>query len=331
MNKLADLISVIVPVFMVELYLDDCIQSIVNQTYSNLEIILIDDGSMDQCPQICDKWVEKDSRIIVIHKDNGGVSRARNTGMEKAKGSYIVFVDSDDYLEPLYIEYLYRALCDTGADISECRYRWYPNHSKKTVVQTEMSQPVIQTAEEALQIWARPRFQDFNLVVWNKMYRRELVRGVNFAAGYDGGEDALFTCHVFGKCKKIARIDNVLYHWRDTPNSASKKFPDNPLQSIEMLFKALDYLEQDYPSVAAGCKIHMCQIINGFFHYLQYEAPMECSREAKEKMFFFRRRIHFTGKEWLQCPLKDKIIITCSSPSFVGYYIRIRHFLNMFV
>ena len=158
MNNMSELVSVIVPVFMVERYLDRCIQSIVNQTYSNLEIILIDDGSMDQCPQICDKWVEKDSRIIVIHKDNGGVSRARNTGMEKAKGSYIVFVDSDDYLEPLYIEYLYRALCDTGADISECRYRWYPNHSKKTVVQTEMSQPVIQTAEEALQICEECQF-----------------------------------------------------------------------------------------------------------------------------------------------------------------------------
>ena len=329
MNKMADLISVIVPVFMVEQYLDYCIQSIVDQTYSNLEIILIDDGSLDQCPQICDKWSEKDSRIIVIHKENGGVSRARNTGIEKANGKYIVFIDSDDFIEPLYIEYLYRALCDTEADISECRYTRSPVLSEKSFSQTTMSQPVLQTAEEALRIWNCLEKQELNLVVWNKMYRLELVREVGFAEGYDGGEDALFTCLTFGKCRKIAHIDNELYHWRNTPNSASKQFPDNPLQSVELLFLALDYLEQEYPSVATGCKIHMCHIMNGFFYSLQYETALDCKQEAKEKMLSFRRRILFTAKEWKQSTLKEKAIIICSNALVVGYYIRFRHFWNI--
>ena len=329
MNKETKLVSVIVPVFMVEPYLDCCIQSIVNQTYQNLEIILIDDGSKDECPKICDKWAEKDSRIIVIHKGNSGVSSARNAGIEKATGRYLVFVDGDDFLEPLYVEYLYRTICDTEADISECRYIRYPDISETKAVQAAMSQPRIQTAEEALRIWSRPEQGDFNLVVWNKMYCRELVREVLFAEGFNGGEDVLFTCYVFGKSKKIARIDNELYHWRNTPDSLSKRFPDNTLQTIQLYFSALDYLKKDYPSIATECKIWMCHLMNGFLYCLQYESNLEYKQQAKEKMLSFRRRIHFTVKEWLQCHMKDKVGILCSNVSFVGYYVRFRHFLYM--
>ena len=117
-----DLISVIVPIYNVDKYLDACIESAVSQSYRNIEIILVDDGSTDRCPEICDAWAEKDSRIRVIHKENGGLSDARNKGMASSTGAFISFVDSDDILEPEYIEYLYRAICETGADLSECRY-----------------------------------------------------------------------------------------------------------------------------------------------------------------------------------------------------------------
>ena len=98
-----DLISVIVPVYQVEEYLDRCVQSIVDQTYTNLEIILVDDGSPDRCPQMCDEWAKRDSRIRVIHKENGGLSDARNAGMQAASGTYIAFVDSDDWVSERYI------------------------------------------------------------------------------------------------------------------------------------------------------------------------------------------------------------------------------------
>ena len=321
-----DLVSVVVPVFMVESYLDCCIQSIVNQTYRNLEIILIDDGSQDCCPQICDKWAELDPRIIVIHKRNEGVSKARNVGIEKAGGKYIVFVDGDDFLEPLYIEYLYRALCDTGADVSECRYTRCPVFLKNT---SDMKRPVLQTAEEALQIWCHPNPEEFNLVVWNKMYHNRLVKEVCFAEGYKGGEDVLFTCYIFGKSRKIAHIDNELYHWRDTPNSLSKKFPDNTMDSMELSFPALDYLNQNYPSIATEFKIHMCHLINVFLYCLQYETISGSKYNASDKMLSFRRRIHFTVKEWLQRDLKDKIIIICSNAFLVRYYIKIWHLLYL--
>ena len=115
-----ELISIIVPVYKVEKYLDKCINSIVSQTYKNLEVILVDDGSPDSCGKMCDEWTKKDTRIKVIHKENGGLSDARNFGLDCAKGKYIQFVDSDDYIEKDMIEFLYKNLKENNADISIC-------------------------------------------------------------------------------------------------------------------------------------------------------------------------------------------------------------------
>ena len=115
-----DLISIIIPVYRVEKYLEECLNSVINQTYANLEIILIDDGSPDRCGQICDEYAKKDERIEVIHQENQGVSNARNHGIEMAKGKYITFIDSDDYLEQDYIKYLYDEITKFNADISIC-------------------------------------------------------------------------------------------------------------------------------------------------------------------------------------------------------------------
>ena len=115
------LISVIVPVYKVEPYLDKCISSIVNQTYKNLEIILVDDGSPDNCPAMCDAWAEKDSRIRVLHQRNQGGGAARNAGLDLTSGSLIAFVDSDDYIAPVMYAHLYELL-KSGADIAECSY-----------------------------------------------------------------------------------------------------------------------------------------------------------------------------------------------------------------
>ena len=115
-------ISVIVPVYKVEKFLDRCVESIVGQTYENLEIILVDDGSPDNCPSMCDKWAEKDSRIKVIHKENGGVSSARNAALDAATGDFIGFVDSDDWIEPDMYESLMMRIDETGKDIAVCSY-----------------------------------------------------------------------------------------------------------------------------------------------------------------------------------------------------------------
>lgn len=121
------LISIIVPVYNVEPYLEQCIDSILNQSFRDFELILVDDGSPDRCGEICDRYAAADDRIRVIHQKNGGVSAARNAGMEVSKGKYIVFVDSDDMVHPLYLEHLYKAIQKHNADISMC---WFSRFEK---------------------------------------------------------------------------------------------------------------------------------------------------------------------------------------------------------
>ena len=122
------LISVIVPIYNVEKYLDRCVESIINQTYKNLEIILVDDGSPDNCTQMCDDYAKKDSRIRVVHKENGGLSDARNAGMEVATGEYVSFIDSDDYISLDFYETLFQTMIDNDSDIVECSVvKFYEN------------------------------------------------------------------------------------------------------------------------------------------------------------------------------------------------------------
>ena len=218
-----ELVSIIVPIYKVEPYLEACIASIVNQTYRNLEIILVDDGSPDKCPEICDVWAQKDSRIRVIHKENGGLSDARNAGFEVSSGAYISYVDSDDILAPEYVEFLYEAIRVTGADVSQCAFRQFSGEPGEIRRQDSMSSPVIQTPEQAMYNFSHC-VKPVNHQVWDKLYRRELVKNERFLYGRQA-QDVLFACHVLGKCNYMARIDNVLYHWRIRPGSASSGYP----------------------------------------------------------------------------------------------------------
>ena len=128
-----ELISVVVPVYNVEKYIDKCINSIINQTYKNLEIILVDDGSPDNCGNICDEYAKKDNRIIVIHKENGGVSSARNIGIKNAKGKWITFVDSDDWIENDYVEKLSKIGIQNKAEVVLCGYNRINNNDKQPI------------------------------------------------------------------------------------------------------------------------------------------------------------------------------------------------------
>ena len=134
------LISVVVPVFRVEKYLERCVRSILSQTWRDIEVILVDDGSDDRCPLICDGFAGSDSRVRVIHKPNGGLSSARNAGIDAAAGEYLMFIDSDDYIEPEMAEKLYDALIESGADMSLCGYRCVGDDGKELSVHTTDSQ-----------------------------------------------------------------------------------------------------------------------------------------------------------------------------------------------
>ena len=207
MMEMEPLISVIVPIYQVEAYLCQCVDSILAQTHKNLEIILVDDGSKDRCPEICDKYVQKDDRIKVIHKMNGGLSDARNAGLEIATGDYIGFVDSDDWLMPDMFEYLLQGILGYGVDISYCNYinmhgTWMDHSNEQT--------DKVYTRETALNELFFDRLKNF---AWNKLYKAELWQDVRFPFGRNF-EDILTIYKVFEKAKRIAILKEAKYYYR---------------------------------------------------------------------------------------------------------------------
>jgi len=198
---------VIVPVYNVEKYLEKCLNSIVNQTYQNLEIILVDDGSPDGCGAICDKYAAQDQRIRVIHKENGGLSSARNAGLEIATGEYINFVDSDDWIEPDMYEYLLSGAQQAGADIVVCgmfeelpdRQHCHSWHDAET----------FNTEEGLEQLFLRKKYSHS---AWAKLYRRTLFADVRFPDGRNF-EDIATTYRVFEKAQIVRLLPKAKYHY----------------------------------------------------------------------------------------------------------------------
>ena len=207
------LVSVIVPVYNVQDYLSTCVQSIVDQTYTNLEIILVDDGSKDQSGLLCDQWKEKDERIQVVHQENGGLSAARNTGIEHAKGEYFLFVDSDDYILPTMVEdlYVYSQLYD--GDITECGFEWLVQGASFHQVDSVVVE--IFTPEQVIKRLREVRF----VVQWNKLFKREIFDTIRYADGRIH-EDEFIVHHQLLNAKRIVCINKKLYIYNALrPNS----------------------------------------------------------------------------------------------------------------
>lgn len=202
-------ISIIVPVYKVEQYLDRCVTSILNQTFKDFELILVDDGSPDQCPQICDEWAAKDERIHVIHKKNGGLSSARNAGLKFATGNYIGFVDSDDWITKDMYEYLYRLLQKEKADIAMCSYARKPEKLDAGIRKESIKRL------EKDGIWKffyRVNGEPSNYSVCSRIYKKEVLDGVWFIEGKIN-EDVLYTYEVYKRAKKIvlSNLKKYLY------------------------------------------------------------------------------------------------------------------------
>lgn len=204
------IISVIVPVYKVEPYIDRCIDSIVNQTYRNLEIILVDDGSPDRCPEICESWAEKDSRIKVIHKENGGLSAARNCGIECCHGDYIGFVDSDDWIEPDMYEKLYNTIVKYNVPLAMGgRFDIYENCLTDKKRTTYGNEKVI----SAQQLLPKMLLGDgCDSVAWDKLYHKSLWKEIRFPDG-EIFEDIAIMYKLIIKANKIAICDDPLYNY----------------------------------------------------------------------------------------------------------------------
>ena len=241
-----DLISVIVPIYKVEAYLDRCVQSIVDQTYKNLEIILVDDGSPDRCPEMCDIWAKKDTRIRVIHKRNGGQSDARNVGIDTAKGSYIAFVDSDDWIDSCFIEYLYNGIQQTGADVCACAFRiTYPD-SPDTASTPPPFCVKSYSAEEALATLIKGH--TFCAVVWNKLYSAKLLNGIRFELG-KYIDDEFFSYRVLGKARHTAFVPVELHNYLQRSGSLMSAFSIRRLEALDAYLERIAYFKEHFPKL----------------------------------------------------------------------------------
>lgn len=243
-----DLLSVIIPVYKVEKFLDKCILSIVQQSYQNLEIILIDDGSPDISGQKCDKWAKKDSRVKVIHTKNGGAGKARNIGIAASTGKYISFVDSDDYLSPHMYDIMFEYL-KKDIDIIECDYVPVNDSNYCFRLPEEGIESVTYSPEDAI----RGNVQDkiFKQIIWNKIYFRDIVKGIPFPEGKII-DDEFWTYQILGRAKKLTHVNACLYAYRQQDDSVMHMdFSLQRLQAIEAKVQRLKYINDKFPTVYA--------------------------------------------------------------------------------
>ena len=298
-----DLISVIVPIYKVEPYLDRCVRSIVEQTYENLEIILVDDGSPDNCPAICDAWAEKDSRIKVIHKENGGLSDARNAGMEVASGEYIAFVDSDDWISADYIDAMYRAIQNTGAEIA----------ASDVIISYGETEPATSAREAAIKVCSAEdaigdilQGRGFRAVAWNKLYRKSLLENEKYPVG-KYHEDEFFTYRILAKAKKLVYVDCALYAYFQRSGSIMNSVSMKHLDALDAHWERLIFLKDRYPDLYGKDKMVFCFTCVGL--YRMYLHPGVEMRKCRNKIRSLRKQIRFHNSEYKAFTKKQLTII----------------------
>lgn len=245
MNDFEELISVVVPVFNVSEYLNACLDSILSQTYTKLEIILVDDGSTDESGRICDEYVKKDSRIKLIRQKNGGLSAARNAGIDIASGKYITFIDSDDYVDSTYISYLYGLLVKDNADISVCQNRKIYSDGSSSQDICLKDDFVIQENDKCMKEFLSSSYID--CAAWAKMYRTVFFEDIRYPEG-KYHEDVFTTHRLIGKCKCMSVGKAAKYNYLVRSNSISNKgFEAKHLDSIEGKQQQYAYIKEHFP------------------------------------------------------------------------------------
>ena len=289
------IISIIVPVYNVEKYLKQCVDSILAQTFSDIEIILVDDGSPDECPKICDEYQKKDARVRVIHKSNGGLSDARNAGIKAAKGEYIGFVDSDDYIAPDMYEKLYKMMNDTGADMAVCQAVIVTDDSSAQY--TDSDEIKLLDKDEALYRMICKRL--FTVNSWNKLYKKNLFNNIMFPVNMLY-EDLATTYKLIDKCKTVVYSPMKKYAYRQRAGSIMNLTGYMvSTDKIKIVNEMLNYLDNDelkdgilryllndiYKMAACGNLVKNAGYTNGVKELI-----------GRDKMFFKNTNLTFKEK-----------------------------------
>lgn len=237
-----ELVSIIVPVFKVEKYIKRCLDSISCQTYENLEILVVDDGSPDKSLEICKECASIDPRIIIISKSNGGLASARNAALEIAKGRYIACVDSDDWIEPNMIETLVNNIENNECDLSVCDY-FIEKNGKNSLRNTTDGKLLVLDSIQAMKYALLPKY--FYGFAWNKLYKRELIGTLRYFEEFRKGEDSPFSCEYISRCNKVVYQKTPLYHYRmDTTSITRSSFSPWKLSVLDSYLWIIKMLKE---------------------------------------------------------------------------------------
>ena len=258
MNLNKPIITVIVPVYNVQKYLNKCIKSIINQSYKYLQIILVDDGSTDKSSEICDYYAKIDNRIEVIHKSNEGLSMARNVALNKAKGRYIGFVDSDDYIEETMYKDLLDAIIKYDTDVSICNF--YSVIDGKKNVKNDVSVTKLYDKIEILkEILLDNCIQSY---AWNKLYKRELFKTVKYPIGRKY-EDIGTTFYILEQCSKVVAIGKPEYYYINRKDSIVNTLTEKTIiDYLEIIIDRFKYIEKNIPQLTEYNNYYLMKIVN---------------------------------------------------------------------
>lgn len=301
------LISVIVPVYRVEEYLERCVESILSQTYENLEVILVDDGSPDRCPTICDAYAGKDARVKVIHQENKGLSGARNAGIELAEGEYLAFVDSDDYVSPHFIEGLHELLQETGCAIGQCRFSYVKG--EKLTEEGDSAFCIYRGESLMEQLYGPEEKATYFVVAWNKLYRAELFKetGIRYPEGRIH-EDEATTYQLFHAAKKLAFLDKAMYgYYTENGGSITSVFSAKRLQWLTAQEERIAFFRQNgYEKLLPAAYRKLCDACITFFFRCteQVEGAEALKKELRQRLETYRAN----GANWIAAlPLKTRM------------------------
>lgn len=321
-------ISVIVPVYKTQQYLHQCIDSILAQSHTDFELILVDDGSPDNCGAICEKYAAQDDRVRVIHQENQGQAAARNHGIAIAEAEWICFVDSDDVVHPQMLEILYHSVMATKANISMCSAiedtscpEFFHNHQQPAYTSIVMNE------SELLQLYNHVRYKPW--IVWGKLIRRQIVESIPFAEGKIY-EDNAIVCRWLVEAKTVADIGAKLYFYRVNPTGATK---------CEFQLKHLDYLWalEQMTLFFESCNYH--QLVSKFgktflttsAQYYNRVTQELCSKRAARNICRKMREIYHPRKDLLALSKEEKSLIFRAMYPYTKFHWILKGRLNKFV
>jgi glycosyltransferase involved in cell wall biosynthesis len=296
------MVSVIIPVYNVQDFLARCVDSVLAQTYSDLEIILVDDGSIDISGDMCDEYAIKDSRVKVIHKENGGLSDARNAGLERARGSYVTFIDADDYVHPQFVELLVNTIKSTGAQIAACTWQELNDGDKPRRVRTKKPRCRIYTQEEAINSVFYQK--QLNHSACSRIFETNLFRDLRFPEGalY---EDLAIIYPLLRKVNKVALLKAPMYYYMHRPGSIITTMTLRRTQVLDHLEKLEEQVTAEAPQYLPAVRSRRMSACFNMLRLMPSNDPKW--QPTKERCWSYVKNMRFLCiKDW-NVRLKNKI------------------------